>query len=51
MKAKLWIDAFGMLTKQISMNVKRNQKHAESNLESLIGKHPTFLWMGLCQFG
>ena len=38
MKAQLWIDAFGMSTKQISMSVKHNPKHAESNLESVIGK-------------
>ena len=28
----------GMLTKQISMNVKQNWMHGKSNLESVIGK-------------
>ena len=40
MKVRLWIDAFGMLTKRISMSVKHNLKYTESNLESVIGKPP-----------
>ena len=38
MKVQLWIDAFGMLTRWISMNVKHNLKHDESSPESMIGK-------------
>ena len=38
MKVQLWIDAFGMLTRWISMNVRHNLKHDESSLESMIGK-------------
>ena len=38
MKVRLWIDTSGMLTKRISMNIKHNQKHAESSPESVIGK-------------
>ena len=38
MKVWLWIDAFSMLTKRISMSVRHNPKHAESNPESMIGK-------------
>ena len=46
MKVQLWIDAFGMLTKRISMNVKHNLKHAESNLERGIGKHSDAFLVG-----
>ena len=52
MKVQLWIDVFGMLTKQISMNVKHNLKHDESSLESVIGKPsdvslvgPLLIWL------
>ena len=40
-----------MLTKRISVSIKHNPKRAESNPESMIGKLPTYLWLGLHRFG
>ena len=38
MKDQSWIDACGMLTRRISMNIRHNLKYDESSLESMIGK-------------